>query len=220
MAKVPPGGTRYLSCGLLAFLGLIWPQPVLGQIERVWLTHKTNDPGKLVINWQTKQSGNSVVHYGLSKEYGLVVTVEESVALHHVEIPLTAKGQTYHYRVVTGIAAAAEGAFKAYLTDTLRVAVVADWQARPKLDTLLQDDPHLLLTADDNIDSLHRLCGVGVKDCVKPYAPAAQCSTVPPSRWPPQRISVRPPASSFVSPSQKTMASSDRMTHWRSAACR
>ena len=27
----------------------------------------------------------------------------------------------------------------------------------------------LLLTAGDNIDCLHRLCGVGVKDCTKPY---------------------------------------------------
>ena len=32
---------------------------------------------------------------------------------------------------------------------------------------------------------------------------SAQCSTCPPSKWPPQRISVSPPPSSCVSPSQK-----------------
>ena len=62
-----------------------------------------------------------------------------------------------------------DATFKAYPTDVLRVAVVADWQGKPNLDAILQDDVHLLLTAGDNIACLHRLCGVGVKDCTKPY---------------------------------------------------
>lgn len=154
---------------LVAFLGLLLPQPAFGQIERIWLTHKTSDPGKLVVNWQTAKPGNSVVRYGLSKEYGQVATVEENVRLHHVEIPLAEKGKTYHYSVSTGAEQSADATFKAYPADTLRVAVVADWQGQPKLDALRKDDPYLLLTAGDNIDCLHRLCGVGVKDCTKPY---------------------------------------------------
>lgn len=37
--------------------------------------------------------------------------------------------------------------FKAHPTDKLRLAVVADWQAQPELDAILQDDVHLLRTA-------------------------------------------------------------------------
>lgn len=149
------------------FLWLL-PQSAFGQVERVWLTHRSNDPSKLVVNWQTGKPGNSVVRYGLTKDYGQIVSVEENVTLHHVEIPLAEKGKTYHYSVTTGKESSEDATFKAYPTDTLRVAVVADWQAKPKLDVILKDDIHLLLTAGDNIDCLHRLCGKDVKDCTKP----------------------------------------------------
>ena len=52
----------------------------------------------------------------------------------------------------------------------LRVAIAADWQGLPDLSAIKQDDVHLLLTAGDNISSIHQLCGAGNKDCVKPYA--------------------------------------------------
>lgn len=162
-----PAGNRLL---LIAVLALFLPGLAFGQVERVWLTHKTNEPSKLVVNWQTTKPGNSVVRYGLTKDYGQTMTVDENVTLHHVEIPLAEKGKNYHYSVSTGDDKSPDATFKAYPTDMLRVAVVADWQAQPKLDALLKDDIHLLLTAGDNIDSLHRLCGVGVKDCTKPYA--------------------------------------------------
>lgn len=145
------------------------PQSAFGQIERVWLTHQSNDPSKLVVSWQTAKPGNSVVRFGLTKEYGQTVSVDEKVTLHHVEIPLAEKGKTFHYSVSTGDEQSPDATFKAYPTDTLRVAVVADWQTQPNLDALLKDDIHLLLTAGDNIDNLHRLCSVGVKDCTKPY---------------------------------------------------
>src|SRR5438045_1706993 len=45
---------------LVVFPWLVLPQLAFGQIERVWLTHKTNDPSKLVVNWQTAKPGNSV----------------------------------------------------------------------------------------------------------------------------------------------------------------
>lgn len=153
----------------LAFLVLLAGQPAAGEITRIWLTHKTNDPGRIVVNWETQEPGNSVVRYGSSKDYRQTVDIDESVTLHHVEIPLDQKGTTYHYSVSTGSERSADATFKAYPTDVLRMAVVADWQGRPKLDALVQDDPHLLVTAGDNIDGLHRLCGVGVKDCTKPY---------------------------------------------------
>jgi hypothetical protein len=141
------------------------------EITRIWLSHQSNDPSKLVVNWETPEPGNSVVYYAssdtpLEKE---IVIRDDNVTLHHVEIPLRAKNATYRYSVETGKTRSAEATFKTYPTDELRVAVVADWQGKPKLDGLIADDVHLLLTCGDNIGSLHGRCGAGVTDCTKPY---------------------------------------------------
>ena len=117
-------------------------------------------PSKIVVNWETAKPGNSVVRFGLSQDYTETVAVEETVTLHHVEIPLAKRDTTYHYSVSTGDQTSGDATFKSYPTDVLRVAVVADWQGKPKLDAILRDNVHLLLTAGDNIDCLHRLCGV------------------------------------------------------------
>jgi hypothetical protein len=139
------------------------------QVERIWLTHKTSDPSRIVVNWETEKPGNSVVRFGLSQDYTETAAVEETATLHHVEIPLAKRDTTCHYRVSTGDQTSSDATFKSCPTDILRVAVVADWQGKPKLDAIRRDDVHQLLTAGDNIDCLHRLCGVGVKDCTKPY---------------------------------------------------
>jgi len=146
-------------------------QLVAGDIERIWLTHKTNDPSKIVVNWTTDEPGDSVVRYGLTANYGENVRIDESTTLHHVEIPLKHRDNTlYHYSVSTGDHHSADATFKAYPTDVLRVAVVADWQGKPDLSAIVKDDVHLLLTAGDNIARLWDKCGTGKKDCVKPYA--------------------------------------------------
>ena len=110
------------------------------------------------------------MRFGADQQPLQTVTVEESVTLHHVEIPRVEKNTIYRYSVQTGDERSKEATFKAYPTDTLRVAVVADWQGRPKLDAIVKDDIHLLLTAGDNISSLHQRCGPGTIDCPKPYA--------------------------------------------------
>ncbi len=35
--------------------------PAAAQVERVWLTHRTADASKLVVNWTTRTPGDSVV---------------------------------------------------------------------------------------------------------------------------------------------------------------
>ena len=40
-----------------------------------------------------------------------------------------------------------------------QVAITADGQGKPKLDSILKHDVHLRLTASDNIISLHERCG-------------------------------------------------------------
>ena len=139
------------------------------EITCIWLTHKSNDPSKIVVNWMTNEPGDSVVRFGLSAEYGETVRIKEDTKLHHVEIPLKHRDTHYHYSVSTGDQRSKDASFKAYPTDVLRVAVVADWQGKPDLSAIVKNDVHLLLTAGDNIARLWDKCGEGKKDCIKPY---------------------------------------------------
>lgn len=160
-----------MRIALTLFLFAIAPQLALaGEITRIWLTHKTHDPAKIVVNWITDEPGNSVVGFGLTTEYEEEVRIDENTTLHHVEIPLKRRDAVYHYSVRTGDQRSADATFKAYPTDVLRVAVVADWQSKPDLSAIEKDDVHMLLTAGDNIASIWQTCGEGQKDCVKPYA--------------------------------------------------
>jgi hypothetical protein len=85
-------------------------------IERVWLTHQSNDPSKIVINWETAQPSNSVVEFGNDKALGQRVASDEKVTLHHVEIPLAKTDLIYHYRVRSGDDASEIVSFKGYPT--------------------------------------------------------------------------------------------------------
>ena len=51
----------------------------------------------------------------------------------------------------------------------MRVAVIADLQGKPDLTALLKDNPHILMTAGDNIPNLWE-GGNGRQDCTKPYS--------------------------------------------------
>ena len=155
---------------LLAMSGfLLLGSSAQAQVERIWLTYRSNDPSKIVVNWTTKTPGDSKVRFGLTKDYGQQVVVPGKTTLHHVEIPLPKKGAVYHYSVSTGDQTSPDATFRSYPTDAFRVAVVANWQGKPNLTALRKDDPHLLLTAGDNIPDLHSKCGVGTTDCTKPY---------------------------------------------------
>ncbi len=135
-------------------------------IERLWLTHASNDPSKIVINWETKEPGESVVEYGTSADALLKrVAIEEKVMLHHVEIPLEQRDVIYHYRVRSGEDVSAVAAFKGYPTQELRVAIVGDWgfALAKDLGALAKEDVHLLMTVGDNVPSLHEKGKEGTK---------------------------------------------------------
>lgn len=149
---------------------VLHPVVSAAEIERIWLTHKTNQPNKIVVNWLSDEPGDSVVRYCISPETIESVQVNEYTKLHHVEIPLIHRDRIYHYSVKTGNQQSAEATFKAYPTDILRVAIVADWQSQPDLSSLIKDDVHLLLTAGDNINNLWQKCGPGKRGCITPYA--------------------------------------------------
>lgn len=163
----------------IIFLVLVAGRPAEAEITRIWLTHSSNDPSKIVVNWTTEQPGNSVVRYaalgpdnyhGSALAHATTIEIDQHVTVHHVEIPLDQKDTAYHYTVSSGNESSPIGTFKSYPTDELLVAVVADWQGKPNLDSIIQDYPHLLLTAGDNISSIHQLCGSGNEDCIQPYA--------------------------------------------------
>jgi hypothetical protein len=135
------------------------------QVERVWLTHQGTDPSRIVVNWESAAPTGSVVNFGLSPTYDRVATAEGVTTLHHVEIAIPEKDVTWHYSVGTGAGASTDASFKGCPTEELRVAVVADWGYAPRRDlsALLKDDPHLLLTAGDNVPSLHEKGREGLK---------------------------------------------------------
>jgi hypothetical protein len=134
-------------------------------IERLWLTHASHDPSKIVVNWETDQPGDSVVEFGTSHDLNQRVSSEEKVTLHHVEIPLDQTDATYHYRVRSGADVSTPATFKGYPSRELRLAVVGDWgyATDRDLSALVRDDVHLLLTAGDNVASLHEKGKEGTK---------------------------------------------------------
>lgn len=139
-------------------------------IERVWLTQRSNEPAGIVVNWETSEPGNSIVRYGLTEQYKWTERIDENVTLHHVEIPLVSKDVKYHYSVATGGDHSPDATFKGYPSDQLRVAVVANWQARPRLDAIRRDDVHILMTAGDNVANIWGPGGPGGKECTKAYS--------------------------------------------------
>lgn len=134
-------------------------------IERIWLSHASDTPARLTVNWETAKPGNSVVEYGKDDKYGQRVAADENVTLHHVEIPLTEKDTPYHYRVRTGDEVSADAVFNGYSAKELRVVIVGDWgyAKAEDLSAITKDAPHILITAGDNVPSLHEKGREGLK---------------------------------------------------------
>lgn len=133
-------------------------------IQRLWLSFQRAEPTHITVNWETEEPGDSEVLFGISATLGGRIAKEEKVTLHHVEIPLPDKDAVYHYQVRSGGVASAVYTFKSMPTQELRVAVVGDWGfAQPDLAALNKDDVHVLMTAGDNVSSLHQQGKEGTK---------------------------------------------------------
>ena len=91
-------------------------------IERIWLTHGSNDPSRIVVNWETDQPAASIVEFGDLPSLGQRAAADEKVTLHHIEIPLAKMDAVYHYRVRSGEDASGVFAFKGSPTKRLRIA--------------------------------------------------------------------------------------------------
>jgi hypothetical protein len=141
-------------------------------ITRIWLSHRSADPDLVVVNWESAADGDSSITFRVG---GRTTTLPanadpDAPSIKRAEIRIPQRNDTVHYQVRTGSQQSAEAAFATFpQNEPLRIAVVADWQGRPKLDTLLSDQVHILATAGDHISNLHGRCGIGVKDCTAPF---------------------------------------------------
>lgn len=142
----------------LLLLALAADSATAGAIDRLWITHPVADASKVAVCWQTGTPQPSVVEFGATQDLGQRVEDETPVRLHQMELPLVEwPGARVFYRVRSGTDASETVSFKSCAGKELRVAVVGDWGYAPgrDLSALIRDDVHLLLTAGDNVPSLH-----------------------------------------------------------------
>lgn len=143
------------------------PTAARAQVERVWLTHQTHTPDAVVVSWETAAPCVSEVVFRADGEALLQTrSLDGMRKLHHVEIPALKPGTVYHYRVGPPEHRTPEASFRtAPDKGELRVAIVGDWGYAPRRDltALKNDKVHLLLTAGDNVPSLHEASAPGMK---------------------------------------------------------
>ncbi|MGC4005648.1 MAG: hypothetical protein QM811_22020 [Pirellulales bacterium] len=165
--------SRSWPCVVTLCCCVLWSESFVraAEFENTWLSYSGNTPDAIVVSWRTAKPCASIVEYGPDDTLGRSIVRLEPTTLHHVEIPLDDIALKLRYRVLDSDKQAS-AIFTCVVDpgDEFRVAVVANWQGRPKLDALMADRPHLLMTCGDNIADLHRACGVGATDCVEPYA--------------------------------------------------
>ncbi len=134
-------------------------------IGRIWLSHEEPIPATLTISWETETPAASVVRYGSDATLGARAATPGLATRHHVRIPFDAGSGELHYQVGEGEMISEVHRVKRYPRDEIRIAVVGDWGfAQGKnLSALMQDEPHLLLSAGDNVPALHGKAGEGTR---------------------------------------------------------
>lgn len=76
---------------LIVCLALIATNAKEPSVVQLWLGHRSHDPGKLMVNWISKEPGESIVRFGRTDEYGQEVRIAKDTTLQHVEIPLAGR---------------------------------------------------------------------------------------------------------------------------------
>lgn len=131
--------------------------PTPAPIARIWLSHASGDISRVSVCWETAEAGDSIVEYGATDELGQRARDDRPTRLHHVDIPAPATAGAWAYRVRSGRAASPVIHAQGLEPDEFRVAIVgnvgfakSDWAS-----AVLRERPHLLLSAGDNVPSLH-----------------------------------------------------------------
>lgn len=151
---------------LIAFVPVALPGAE--SIQRLWLSHRSPSPERVVINWQSSGEGESLVEHGPTEQLGRVqkAPATSQGRLHHEEITVEAGAPRWFYRVRTGGETSALASFKPLpARGDLRVVVVGDWGYSKATDfsALLAEDAHWVMTAGDNVASLHEKGAEGLE---------------------------------------------------------
>ena len=127
-------------------------------IERIWLSHEEETPVSLTVSWEAEKASVGVIAYGDSPELGKEVRTEGTGTRHRLKLPFEPGEGRLYYRVGEGDQVSAVHSVKRYSSSEFRMVVVGDWGFVPgrDLSAISRDDPHLLLTAGDNVPSLHQ----------------------------------------------------------------
>lgn len=133
------------------------PTAAAPAITRIWLSHVSPDPGRMTISFESARDGDTVVEYGATEALGETQRRDEAVRLHQAEVKIPVPHGQWFYRVRSGEQASAIIKTRGYDEKELKVAVVGDlgyatgkWQ-----DAILREQPHLLLSAGDNVGEVH-----------------------------------------------------------------
>ena len=137
------------------------------EVTAVWMGHTRPLPDELTLSWTTENPEPSRVAYQDGTAWREIQDPQPTT-WHRLPVPLPDPTRPCPMRILSG-SATMEVVFPGYPADGLRIAVVANWQNRPKLQAILADKPHLLLTAGDHVNNLHSVCGAGHADCVEPF---------------------------------------------------
>lgn len=152
---------------LLSIQLLLTAAPAQAAIERVWLSHQTNDPSKTTINWETSTPTTSRLYFGPTAEPTELIDTPVNQLRHHVEVPTPDTDQVWHYRIesATDAEQSISGCFKGTPSQTLRIAIIGDWgfASDRAIDAIVKDDVHLLMTAGDNVANLYQKGAEGTK---------------------------------------------------------
>jgi hypothetical protein len=126
-------------------------------ITRIWLSHVSPDPGRMTISFETQRDGDTVVEYGPTEALGETQRRDEAVRLHQTEVKIPVAHGPWFYRVRSGEQSSAIVKTRGYDEKELKVAVVGNlgyatgkWQ-----EAILREQPHLLLSAGDNVGEVH-----------------------------------------------------------------
>ncbi len=142
-----------------------WNKFENSKIEAVWLTYSKNEPKVLTINWAAPDSKTAEVEIMDSPDHqDRKLTAQKSgiqagqFFLYRVDIPCpVSSGFSYRIKTDQGITASLR--FKGFPTDKpVRVGLFGDWGyftgKSDSLQSLIDQDLHLLVTLGDNVPRL------------------------------------------------------------------
>lgn len=158
--------------GLLALCCLASNAPAASStVSRIWLSHASPDTSRVVVSWETDEPGDSSVEFGATAALGKTVSSNTPMRLHQIEIPAPVANGPWHYRVRSGGTASPVVAARGWDADSLRVVVVADlgYARADWITAVMREQPHLLLTAGDNVSQLHQGDRPAAKDDVTAF---------------------------------------------------